>query len=175
MFDLLLDGDLTEQEESSITKHLAECSACRFEFEREKEIIARLEQLPELPCPEELLQGIREAVIREERSAVTSREKRSRFLLFRWKLVPVGLAVAIVILYLIREPSTEHRGPIQVAYSTQEVELARTRVMWSLIFVGRKVNSVEKKAIEVAFFDNLPSALKKGAKVTEPLLQGGRK
>ncbi len=176
LIDRFLDGDLPETEQAALEEHLSACEACRAGLEGEERIIRQFEMLPELECPEAVLEKIREAVqTTEKKPVMTHRRKKQRVLPFRWGLVPVGLAAAVIILYLIREPSGEHQYPVRVAYSLQEVELARTRAMWVMVLVGEKVRKVEMETVGTAMLDDLPAALRKGVRPFEPSYRGGRK
>jgi hypothetical protein len=162
LFDPLLDGDLSDQERSGLQRHLEKCAECRSALQKEEEIIAMFENLPELRCPEDVLQKVEEAIPDREKPAAPIRRERSRFHILGRQLVPLGLAAAAVLLILIRILPTRREEPIQITYSNEEVQRARTEALWSLVFVAEVINGVEKDVVEGVLLERLPSTLRKG-------------
>ncbi len=165
-FDQLLDSDLSEGELSILQRHIKECRACRIELKTEKEIIEMFRHLPELQCPENVLDRVRDIVLGQEAPTVRVRKGNPFFQGLRWGIISGGLAVAIIVLLLIKFPILERGEPVQIDYSQEEVRRTRTEALWSLVFVAEKVNRVEKDAVETVFLESLPRTLRKGVRNT---------
>ncbi len=56
--DSYLDGVLSEQESHSLTQHVATCSHCSARFAALLRAVAVLEDLPDLPAPDELVPDV---------------------------------------------------------------------------------------------------------------------
>jgi hypothetical protein len=162
LFDQLLDGDLAEQELSGVRKHLADCTACRSELQKEKEIITLFERLPELPCPESVHRAVRQNTFDRERSTAPVQKGTYRSRAFRWRLAYAGLAAAVIALLLIWTPLNQWRRPVQITYSPEEMQRTQTQARWSLLFTVATLNRTQKETVEAELIERLPSTLRKG-------------
>ncbi len=173
MFDRFLDGELPPGEESRLREHLEACGMCRIELQGEQVIAAELGSLPELQCPENLLQGIREAVRDREGKVVRIDKGRSPSRTFRWRWVSVGLAAAIAAYILIGTPGMDRGQDPRQAHSPETIRRAQNTAKWSLAYAAAMMGNTEVDAIEAILTEQFPATLRKGLQVTTPLETGG--
>lgn len=173
MFDRFLDGELPPGEESRLREHVEACEMCRIELQGEQEIAAELGSLPELQCPENLLQGIREALRDREGKVVRIDKGRSPIRAFRWRWVSVGLAAAIAAYILIGTPGIERGQDPRFAHSPETIRRAQSTAKWSLAYAAVMVKNTEIDAIESVFQEHIPSSLRKGLQSTTQSKTGG--
>lgn len=64
------DGELHPATAEGVELHLAQCAACRSEYEKMAGLANRLRHLPSLPAPSNLVASIRERIDSEERGMV---------------------------------------------------------------------------------------------------------
>jgi len=174
LFDRFLDGELLPEELDRLRAHVESCEGCRNELQEEHEIAAELGSLPELECPDNVLQGVRETVGNREEKIVRIDGAKSRFRINRRQWVAAGLAAAVAAYLLIGSPLMDRGGPIQATYSPGTIRQARNTAKWSLAYAAVMVKETEVDAIEAVLHERFPSTLKKGVRrVTEPT-SGGR-
>lgn len=170
MFDRFLDEELPTGEESRLREHVEACEGCRIELQGEQEIVAELGSLPELQCPEHLLQGIREAVGDRDKTIVRFDRKKPAF---RWRWVSMGLAAAVAAYILIGTPGMERGQDPRFAHSPETIRRAQSTAKWSLAYAAVMVKNTEMDAIESVFQEHIPSSLRKGLQTTTQSKTGG--
>lgn len=72
-------------QEQEFERHMAQCAACRQEFEETKKIVALCRQMPEIPLPEGFAQRLHERLLLEA--------KPKKSVMIQWKRYKRGFAV----------------------------------------------------------------------------------
>jgi anti-sigma factor RsiW len=165
LFDRLLDGELSREEQSLVAEHTGKCPSCRDELQRDRDVIAMFDLLPELECPEHVLESIRDNVRSREKASVRPRGVIPIFRTLRRPLI-LAAAAAIIAFLFIRGPwsGTRHSGrigPESVAYSPEDIRRARADAKWTLAFTARQVTRAEGEAARTALFEYFPRTVKK--------------
>ncbi|MCI9626656.1 MAG: hypothetical protein HFI90_07715 [Clostridia bacterium] len=78
-----IEGDCLQEQE--FERHMAQCAACRQEFEETKKIVALCRQMPEIPLPEGFAQRLHERLLLEA--------KPKKSVMIQWKRYKRGFAV----------------------------------------------------------------------------------
>ncbi len=178
MFERLLDGELSREEESLVTEHTKTCPSCRDALQGEMDVITMFEHLPELECPEHVLENIRETVRSREKASLLELAVFPVLRTLRRPLVLAAAAAAIVAFLFIRIPEPATRRPdriaeVPAAYSPEEIRRARTGAKWTLAFTAKQVSRAEEAAARAVLLDYLPRTVKKGIRSSLRELPGG--
>jgi predicted anti-sigma-YlaC factor YlaD len=173
LLDQFLDGDLPGKETSEVKIHLKECPSCRSELQKERGVIKMFEVLPELECPDKVLQNIETAIRDQERYESPIRKLRMVFESFRWQMVSVGVAAAAVLFLIVVSPFTEHKESIPVQYSLEQALEAQTAAKWSLAYAVKTMSTAEEDAVEEVFMEYLPTTMRRSIQNTKLLSSGG--
>ncbi len=173
MFDRFLDEDLPPGEESRLRNHVAGCEGCRTELQGEQEIAAELGSLPELPCPEHVLESIREAIGDRGEKILRFDERKFSSRAFPWRWVSVGLAAAIAAYVLIGIPGMDRGEDPRFAQSPETIRQARNTAKWSLAYAAVMMGKTEVDAIETVLTEQFPASLRKGLQGTTQPKTGG--
>jgi predicted anti-sigma-YlaC factor YlaD len=160
LFDRFLDEDLSGQEMSRVKEHLAECSACRLELQKEREVITLFEHLPELRCPEGVLRKIETATLVEEKEAAPIRKSKFVFTPLRWPASSAVLAAAVIILLVVVLFFPGQKTPPSAQFSRVEVVNARNAAKWSLAYAAATMSQENKKIVEGALGEYLPRTVR---------------
>lgn len=172
LIDDYLDGCLNKHDKGKVKKHLKTCEACQTLIQQEKAIVDEIASLPQMTCPDQVVQRIKAQTIEHGNS-----EKRVTFpLRFRtpWQYVSVGLAATAIVLFFIIQPLFDIKDMEPTSYSQQDVERAQNQAKWSLAYLGKVMNHTEKKVVENVLLKEIPTTLRKSIKNAMPLLQGGQ-
>jgi predicted anti-sigma-YlaC factor YlaD len=174
LFESFLDGGLSKRERIRVKKHLKACPACRSELEREREVVDLLSALPEVKCPEGIVQKIEEETFGREKKK--SHIKRWVFggQRLRWGTLSVGVAVVAVIILLVVQPLGDRNQTNQVQYSQEEVEKAKDEAKWSLAYLARVVSETERNVVEDVLLKDVPSTVRKSIQKTIPIFGGNQ-
>jgi len=174
-FDLFLTKDIGKKEKSKIKRHLKQCAGCRNALLIEKEMTRSLIHLPELQCSKELLRRIQVNTWNSQAKESFFDELKLFFQYRRWRIVSAGVAVAVVVFLILRNPSI-HEEPFGAgSYTQEEILEARDQAKWSLAYVSNMINKNEKRAVEDVFIDRLPKIVRDCIRNTVPLFRGGQK
>ena len=160
LFDRFLDEDLPGKEMSRMKEHLKECSACRLELQKEHEVIALFEHLPELRCPEEVLRKIETATLVEEKEAAPIRKSKLVFTPLRWRASSAVIAAAAIILLVFVLFFPGQKTPPSAQFSREEVANARNAAKWSLAYTAATMSRENKKIVEGALGEYLPRTVR---------------
>lgn len=178
LFDRYLDGELGRKERSLVSEHLQNCSSCREALQRETDVIAMFDLLPEMECPEHVLENIRDTVRSSRKTSLLSRIVVPLVQTLRRPLVPVAAAAAIIAFLIFRSSpfETEPNGRTDLAataYSTEELQRARASAKWTLAFTAKQLNDAEAQATRAVLLDYIPRTMKKSITSSLRELPGG--
>lgn len=125
-----LDGDLPEDEAARLREHLAGCSSCAAELELATRIQSELRSLPQLDCPPEVLERVRQ----EGRGVVVPFKPRRIVRAIGPRLAAAAAVLALAVgggaLFLQIQKPSDQPSPEQIAQATAEAKLA-------LAYLGR--------------------------------------
>jgi methionine synthase I (cobalamin-dependent) len=79
--------------DETLSRHLAECAACREELALARSVAAELDAVPRMAAPPELFDGVMAAVAAKARA----RQRAT----FAWAAAAAAAAVAVVVLWLL--------------------------------------------------------------------------
>ena len=122
-----LDGDLPEDEAARLRGHLAACTACAAELELAARIQSELRSLPQLDCPPEVLERVRQEG-RGDRARVVPFKPRHMVRAIGPRLAAAAAVLALAVgggalFFQIQRPS-DQPSPEQIAQATAEAKLA---------------------------------------------------
>jgi hypothetical protein len=134
--------------------------------------------LPEMECPEYVLENIRDTVRSSEKTSLLSRIAAPFVQTFRRPLVPAVAAAAIIAFLIFRGSlfEAERNGRTDLAgtaYSTEELQRARASAKWTLAFTAKQLNDAEAEATRAVLLDYIPRTMKKGITSSIRELPGG--
>lgn len=117
-----VDGDLPPAEGSRLGEHLERCPSCAAALELATRIQRELRNLPQLDCPPELVERVRQAGFGE----VVPFRSRHRATGLRLAAAAAMLALAVGggALFLHFQQRTDRPSPDEIARATQEARLA---------------------------------------------------
>ncbi|MFQ5511204.1 MAG: anti-sigma factor family protein [Candidatus Krumholzibacteriia bacterium] len=128
--DTFLDGELGGDELATLQSHVDVCAECRRELARARRVLHELHELPDLYCPDEVVETSMAGLEETPHRAV-------RGLLRRWfggALRP-ALASAFVVLVAASAFYVANRVR-QPALSPEEVASAEAELKWTLAYIG---------------------------------------
>ena len=110
---LYLYGELIPDEQDAIKNHLESCSNCRVEFQRLKQTLELLEDLPEVAPPESTLANIRRLAGRREAGSILQKLREVFTLPGAFGRRPaIAGAIAVVATVLVSFYLLDLRGPV---------------------------------------------------------------
>ena len=175
LIERFFDGETTRKENREIQRHIKVCENCRKLVYQNQDITDFFKNLPELECPETVLNTINNFA---QVKRVPKREKLiDLHILFNWKSAVVGIAFSTAIIFLIIRPYSNQMPadrPYPV-YKQKDIEKAKIEALWSLGFIGNKMRKSEIKAVKEVFYKSLPETIKKSLEQSVPILFGGKK
>lgn len=119
-----LDGDLPEDEAVRLRGHLAGCPACAAELELAARIQSELRSLPQLDCPPEVLERVRQ----EGRGVVVPFRPRRIVRTIGPRLAAAAAVLALAMgggaLFLQIQQPSDQPSPEQIAQATADAKLA---------------------------------------------------
>ena len=125
-----LDGDLPEDEAARLRGHLAGCPACAAELALATRIQSELRALPQLDCPPEVLERVRQ----EGRGVVVPFKPRHSVRTIGPRLAAAAAVLALAVgggaLFLQIQRPSDQPSPEEIAQATAEAKLA-------LAYLGR--------------------------------------
>ena len=128
--------------------------------------------LPVVPCPDDVVRRIEQAVTESESqlgAAVTTTGRHRAPI--RWLPTIAGLAAAAAIAWLLIAQPTQRNGPtVQQVDSTE----ATREVRQGLALATQMLQRSEQILLEEAFVKPLPGAVRNSLRKTVSLVQGGR-
>jgi hypothetical protein len=173
MIEKLLNHEMNRKERRLFQKHIRQCPNCQAELEKWKKVEDTFSDLPELKCPDEVLQSI-------YANTCGLKQKAKRGIQFQmlpkhvgWKWAGVGVAVGLIILLTVVYPILNKNKIKEIPYSQEEILKAREQAKWSLAYVSQVLQKSEKEAIDEALMIELPQTVRKVVKNTVPILKGG--
>jgi hypothetical protein len=166
-----LNHEMNRNEKRLFQKHIRQCPDCQAELEKWEKVEEIISNLPELQCPDEVLQDIYTSTCglkQKVRHRVQQLPKH-----IGWKLAGVGVAVSLIILLTMVHPILNKNRIEEIPYSQEEILKARKQAKWSLAYVSQVLQKSEKKAIDDALMIELPQTVRKVVRNTVPILKGG--
>lgn len=136
-----IDGLLDENELALLHQHLEKCASCSKAYEELKQVSSRLQALPAMNAPPDVLNSVRRTL----HSAMTSQRKESRtwgwfsvMSLYPWRgLALAGAACLVVILALQISSDTAVTQPCLIAFElTSSEEVAGLDMELALLHEG---------------------------------------
>ncbi|HEX9942979.1 MAG TPA: zf-HC2 domain-containing protein [Thermoanaerobaculia bacterium] len=118
-----LDGDLAPAEASRLRGHLERCPSCAAELDLAARIQSELRSLPQLDCPPEVLERVRQAG-RGEIVPFVPRQRATGLLRLAAAAAILTLALGGGALFLHVQRQPDRPSPEEVAQATQEARFA---------------------------------------------------
>jgi len=176
--DLLLEDELQQREKEQLDRHLEGCESCRILLAEEQALIQGLRNLQTLPCPDSVVKSVFR-MTRPARNPWFKRipEQIPRLIVRKPAYAFAGILAAAILFWIV--PKVAMRNPddglaVQKEYSAEEIERSRTQAEWTLLYVSKKLNQAQEKAIKDVVIQDLPKTLQNTIKKTVPFFKGGR-
>jgi len=175
LIERFFDGETNKKENREIQRHIKVCESCRKRIVLNQDISELMTKLPEIKCPDSVTQSIFAGITEDSRKKNMSLSEELHQL-FTWKNAVVGVALSAAIVFLVIKPyRATSIVPTESAYEQNKIEEAKKQALWSLSFIGSKMNKSEMKAIKEVFYNNLPKTVTKSLEQSVPILFGGDK
>lgn len=175
LFNRFLDGSLTRREKSCLKNHLKMCPSCRFDLQREQEIIDSLKTLPVLKCPDKVSRRIKDLIFGEE-SRISLQERLFMFAgNHHWKTLSFGFVVISIIAIVVLNPFVNKETAVPIQYSQEEALKARDQAKWTLAYISDTMRETKKDVLEDVILKELPKSVRKTLRNSVPLFRGGQK
>ena len=174
MIDAFIDGELTKQDQIFVREHLKRCTECRLLVEELVDVGDRLASLPRVKCSEPIEKKIQSYVIDTEDRTEKPRPIRSFLESLHGRTVAVGLAVAVILVFLIIGPFFRGDESIPRTFTPEEIVKAREEAELGLSYLGSKINHTERSILEQVLLKDLPKTVRNSIRKTVPLFRGGQ-
>jgi anti-sigma factor RsiW len=160
-------SELDPQEIEELEIHLASCSECAAELQRERHLRATMGEMPVVPCPDR----VTEATLAEIEGERTPQPELGR----RWTTWTGLVAAVLALALLASSPWQNAGGPDQAeTYTAQEIAQARADARASLILTAAILNMTEKSTVKEVFGLTLPKTLNRSIKTLMTTPEGGQ-
>jgi hypothetical protein len=162
LMDAFLDEELNSSDASKFETHLSSCSTCSEEFELAKRMMVEIRNLPELRCPDRVINAAM-AHIETEHQQAPWHQKLAWSLggLTRWWRFAAVAAVFLIVVI----PILLHKQPQQPPEMVKSEELVRAERQVELTFAyighisNRSASSVCDKVVDSGIAPPLKRAL----------------
>lgn len=183
LLEQYLDGVLRPVEETIVTSHLQDCSACRQEVLRERLLRDSLARLPELP----LAPGVRQRLLEATRrwnswprilhrwhpGANRAGRRRAPDRFWRRRALPAVAALLAAIALLALWFPRERVADREPSYTQAEILAARQQAKYSLVLALHLVSEAERKTVADLIGRQLPRTIRKSLHKAAPPSRGG--
>lgn len=141
-----VDGELGGAELAEFERHVDDCESCRSELSLARAVVEELRSLPELKCPDGVVEKAAERIGVDSASGVRSWTERFRETFgprFSWVPKPAMAAMLLVIVAATvfvltqRDHSRFDKTATNVAPTEKELELAEVEVKLAFAYIGR--------------------------------------
>ncbi|MBN1892915.1 zf-HC2 domain-containing protein [bacterium] len=176
--DLLLENELKQPEKEQLDRHLESCKSCRMMLAEEQSLIQGLRNLKKVPCPDAVIQSILRMTKPERRSwfkRITQAVLQPAFRKPAYAFA--GVLAAALLFWLIPKMEMQDTGSelaLQETVDSQDLEKSKAQAEWTLLYVSKKLNQAQEKAVKDVVIQDLPETLKNTIKKTVPFFKGGR-
>ncbi|NVM03541.1 MAG: zf-HC2 domain-containing protein, partial [Candidatus Helarchaeota archaeon] len=129
MFDYT-EGILPSKQRKAIEAHLQQCHKCKIAFYQYKDIVQKLHQLPNLKCPDTVVEKVFNSIpITETKIPLSTKIYQTISRRLSWKIrFAMGVAVVIIFSILVFYPGHEKIEYDQQIYTIEEIEKAKKDV-----------------------------------------------
>jgi anti-sigma factor RsiW len=160
-------GESSDEARREVDAHLAACTACRDELERERALRTALGDLPTATCPGAVTARIL-AVVDAEYAATRRRNRR-----LRGVGLAGGLLAATLAAVLFLRPGAALRGASAEHYTPEQVATARHELIQTLTLTARVLDQAGRSTLVDVFNDQLPSAVEGSLRPLDDPTRGG--
>ena len=171
LLDAYLDGELGRRKRREVERHLRLCASCRTLLEATVALRRRMQSLPLLSCPEEVVARVQ---------AVTApRPVARRHVVLRpglvWRLALAGATVAVALLLVLRQP-WQRPTPEETTYSAEQVAQARRDAERALAYVSYALRLTQQTLEQEVLPGQVVKPLKRGVSAAFDIFteSGGR-
>ena len=165
--DAFLDGDLSPEEASLTDAHINRCRNCAHELEMAQRVVRSLRALPEMHCPDRVVDAVYDHVGAAQRTWV------DRWLAWLWKPAIVGVAAA-ALLIVTTMVGLQWKTPSQV--SAEEIKQAEVDAKLALALVTqvskRATSTVREDVLEERVAVPMMRVLEQSIKIKMPAHTG---
>ena len=172
LFEKYFDRSLKRKERSELEQHIEQCQECRSILKQEKYINDSLSDLPDLQCPQWVIERIKEATFQKRKHSSESRSPNFLLGFFRWQTVTVGVAVAAVLYLLFFNLRDAGNEPELTTYSQEIIEKASLQAKWSMALVAQILDNTEKRVVQEVLLKELPQSIRGCIRNGIPLIGG---
>ena len=172
LFEKYFNRSLKRKERSQLEQHTEHCQECKSLLKKEKYINDSLSDLPDLQCPQWVIERIKAVTFQKGKRSSESRSPNFIWGFFRWQTVTVGVAVAAVLYLLLFNPRDAGNGPELTAYSQETIEKASNQAKWSMALVAQILDNTEKHVVQEVLLKELPQSIRGCIRNSIPLIGG---
>jgi len=168
--DLIVDyieENLTLEQRKVVENHLTQCRKCRAAFDRYKETVQALNNLPRVECPDKVVDRIFHSI-----DSISSKESVLTKIIqlvsrkISWKL-SIAMGVAVIVLnVLIFYEHKEKENYVQHVYSTEEIDQALKDVQLALGYINRYALKTGKVVEDNAIYKSIVKPIRKTLGIT---------
>lgn len=173
MFDYT-EGHLPSKQSKAIEAHLQQCHKCKIAFSQYKDIIQKLHQLPNLKCPDTVVEKVFNSIpITDTKIPLSTKIYQSISRRLSWKIrFAMGVAVVIFCI-LVFYPGQEKIEYDQQIFTTEEIEKAKKDAELALGYFHYYVAKTEQVIENQVITNSLIKPITTIKKALKPSLNGG--
>ncbi len=176
--DLLFDytdRNLHSNQKKAVETHLQHCNKCKAAFHRYKNIIQKLNRLPNLECPDKVVEKVFNSIPKEKVKVQLLTEMFNTVSnRFSGKIRFAVSAAVVIFLIFVFYPQYENQEFVGQIYTTEEIEQASKDVELALGYINyyaaKTESAFENYVIQKSIIEPINLTIKKSFK---SLLNGG--